>query len=244
MPDNVTIQQPNGKAEFTLKVKPPEDGIDGDSAYFWIYAENHDNESYNHQIWAKTIIDIPKPDLSVLNNEGILNIELIGNEYFANETYMFSVDIFNLGLVEVSNFQVLFRRSIDGGGTINISIVNVSKTLVPGEYINVRHDWLAIEGSHWLSIFVDPNNEIKEMDELTNNGGGLRVNVKPPKPKAIIISDVLVQPSSVMPGQEFKVSGTASYKNYNNNSPVKNADVKIIWNYSLRIKQITKVILK
>ncbi|MCK5561824.1 MAG: hypothetical protein KAJ51_14590, partial [Thermoplasmata archaeon] len=227
LPNNVTIEQPYGTVKFTLKIKPPSNGVDGDFAYFFVYGENRENSSYNHTIWAKTIVDVPKCDLSVINEVGICNIKLLGEEYSDGETYNLSIDVYNLGKIEVSNFIVAFKISIHGGGNDIIGTITVNETLAPGKYVNVQHQWVAIEGIHWLCVGLDPGKSIPETDEVTNNGGGLWAEVGGPLQPENIVLEMATEPTSVMPNQEFIVSGNAKYDPRFNSLPLNNTAVEV-----------------
>ncbi len=224
--NNVTIEQPYGTAEFTLKIKPPSNAKDGVFAYFFIYGENH-NSSYNHTIWVKTIVDIPKPDLSCENEVGIINIELLGEDYSDGETYTLSIDVYNLGEIEVSNFVVAFIISIVGGGKDTIGTKNIIETLAPGKYVNVQHPWVAIEGIHWLCIALDPGKSILEEDEITNNGCGVWAEVGEPLIPEKIVLKMSIEPTSIGPHQEFIVTGKAIYNPEFGSLPLNNSDVKV-----------------
>jgi hypothetical protein len=227
LPNNVTIEQPNETAKFTLKVKPPSDAGDGDLAYFFIYGENRDNSNYNHIIWAKTIVAEPKPDLSCKNEVGIININLLGEEYSDGETYNLSIDVYNLGEIEVSDFIVAFKMTIVGGGRITFGTKTVNETVAPGKYVNVQHEWLAAEGIQWLSVVLDPAKSITEVDEVSNNGCGLWAEVGPPLQPENIVLEMAIEPMNVMQNREFTVSGKAKYDPRYNNLPLNNSDVEV-----------------
>jgi hypothetical protein len=227
LPNNVTIEKPFGTAEFTLKIRPPENVLnDGEEAYFWIYGENNKNSSCNHSIWVKTIVDFPKPDLSVKNEEEIANITLLGNDFSEGNIYNISADIYNLGSIPVSNFDVVLKISLTGGGKEDICNATIKETLEPGMYVNIKCPWEAVEGTHWLSVAVDPNNKIKEMDEKTNNGGGLWAVIGPRKPEKKM-DPIVVEPKNIMPGEKFVISGNVKSNNYDNNLPVQNEEVMV-----------------
>jgi hypothetical protein len=225
LPNNVTIKKPFGTAEFTLKIRPPKNvTTDGEEAYFWIYGENNKNSSWNHSIWVKTIVDFPKPDLSVKNEEEIANITLLGKDFSEGNIYNISADIYNLGKMPVSNFTVALKISITGGGKEDICNTTVKEILGPGMYINIKCVWEAIEGTHWLSVALDPENKIKETDEKTNNGGGLWAVIGPRKPEKII-DPIVIEPKNIIPGETFTISGKVNYNLIDNKSPVQNEEV-------------------
>jgi hypothetical protein len=227
LPGSVVIEQPFGKAEFKLRIKPPKDGDDAKFAKFYIYGENNKNSSYNHIVWASTTINVPKPDLSVKDKEGNVNIKLIGENFSAGEIYNISIDVYNLGEISVSEFKVEFKISNQGGGKDTIGWVNVTETLEPDKSINVQHPWKAIEGTHWLSVVLDPDNLIPEEDEVTNNGGGFWAEIGPPVPR-YITWPVSIIPNTIMPGREFIVSGFANYNPEYDSLQIINASVEVL----------------
>jgi PKD repeat protein len=224
LPASAELQEAN-TVEFTLKVKPPVDAEDDDYAVLIVSGQNHDNAEYKHTVAAKTIVAKPKPDLAVRDDTGVDNIELIGEDYTEGETYDLSIDVYNLGDMPVSNFEVNFKLSTIGMQAL-IGKTTVTDTLNPDNYINLQMPWKAIVGSHSLCVHLDEDNLIKEWEEDSNNEAGLVVEVGEPKPKNIELSMDL-DPTSCMPGEDFIVSGDAKYNPEYGSVPVDNADIKI-----------------
>ncbi len=222
---NSAILPPNGTVDFTLKVKPPANAPDHDYAMFIVRGVNEADSNYYHTVPAKTIVEIPKPDLSVRDDEGTESIALLSEDPCDGETINISLDVYNLGDKEVSNFDVTFRLN-DVGNEQFIGTVTVTDTLQPGNFINVQHPWKAIEGTHSLCVNLDENKKIPELDEDSNNEAGLLEEISPPKPKSIKLT-MVVDPTTCMPGGDFTVSGKANYNKEYNSLPVKNANVKI-----------------
>ncbi|WP_455393100.1 PKD domain-containing protein [[Eubacterium] cellulosolvens] len=214
-----------GNVEFQAKVKPPANADEDDFAILIIKGVNHDNSSFYHTITAKTIVSKPKPDLSVRADTGIDNIRVLTDDPCANDVFNISLDVYNLGDIPVSNFEVAFRLS-----TLNqealIGTITVEETLNPDEFINVQHPWTALEGVHSLCVHLDENNLIREKDDESNNEAGLLVDVGSARPKSIILTMEL-QPSNCMPETEFTVSGNAKYNPEFGSAPVKDTSVKI-----------------
>jgi len=215
----------NGTKGFTLKVRPPQDATDGSFTRFIVKGVNRDNATYKHTIVAKTIVSVPKPDLSVRPDTGIDTISFLSDDPCEGESINISIDIYNLGDIAVSNFEVSFRLS-----TLNqealIEKRMITETLNPGEHINFQSPWKAIEGEHSLCVDLDEDNKILEKEEDSNNEAGVLVVISPPKPKSIILT-MSMDTKNCMPETEFSVSGKATYNPEYNRLPVKNANIKV-----------------
>jgi PKD repeat protein len=216
---------PTGTTTFQLKVKPPADAGDDDYSIFIVKGINHNNNTFKHTVSAKTIVSLPKPDLSVRADTGIDNICVLTDDPCHNDVFNLSLNVYNLGDIPVSNFDVNFKLSTVGQEALIGSIV-VTDTLEPDAYINVQYPWTAIEGTHSLCIHVDENDKIREKDEQGNNEVGLICDVGPARPKSIILS-MDVDPTSCMPEDEFTVSGKAKYNPEYGSVPVKDTNVNI-----------------
>jgi len=199
----VTLPQ-GGTVRFTLNVTPPLTAKDGVLAKFVVFGVNNENSSWNHTVWAQTIVKILKPDLSVKNDEEIGKPTLLGKDFSDGVVYNISINIYNLGDKAVSNFEVAFKIRIKGGGILPIGTVKVTETLEPESYINVQHPWKAIEGPQYLAVVLDGDNQIDESDEITNNGVGAWFEIGPPIPKYIILT-MSVEPMSIMPECEVQL---------------------------------------
>jgi len=215
----------SGTIGFKLKVRPPQDVADGSFTRFIVKSVNLNNNSKNHRVLAKTIVSKPKPDLSVRVDSGFDNIKLLGNNYSAGNNYNISIDIYNLGEIAVSNFNVSFRLLTIGMEAL-IGIVTIIDTVDSNERINVQYPWTAIEGSHSLCVRLDEENLIPEMDEDSNNEAGIIVEVGPAIPGSIILN-LSIDKEKCMPDTEFTVSGTAKYNPEYGSLPVIDADVKV-----------------
>jgi PKD repeat protein len=225
LPATANIAMPTGTTTFQLKVKPPADAGDDDYSIFIVKGINHNNNTFKHTVSAKTIVSLPKPDLSVRADTGIDNICVLTDDPCHNDVFNLSLNVYNLGDIPVSNFDVNFKLSTVGQEALIGSIV-VTDTLEPDAYINVQYPWTAIEGTHSLCIHVDENDKIREKDEQGNNEAGLICDVGPARPKSIILS-MDVDPTSCMPEDEFTVSGKAKYNPEYGSVPVKDTNVNI-----------------
>ena len=219
------VEPEGGTVEYTLKVKPPLTASDGDSEIFVVYGMNDQNSTYKHTVSAKTIVSVPKSDLSVVDDEGQGSIQLLGSDYSESESYNMSINIYNLGEISVNNFDVNFKLSTVGMEGL-IKKMTVTDTLAPGEYIHLECPWTAIEGTHSLCIHVDEDEKIAEVDEYLNNEAGMQVEIGPKKPRNIILTMELA-PTSTMPGGTFTVSGKANYNKEYDSLPVKDTNVVI-----------------
>jgi PKD repeat protein len=218
----------DGTVVFKLRVQPPSDAEDDDYAIFIVQGVNNANSNYRHTVTAKTIVAKPKPDLSVRDDTGEDNIKLITDdgEYSAGQTYIISLNVYNLGDLPVSNFDVTCKLSTIGEEEL-IGSQTITTTLNKEEFVNVQQAWVATEHElHSIMVVLDENNLIREKDEETNNEAGLVVTVEPAKPKSIILS-MNIDPTSCMPETEFTVSGTAKYNPEYGSVPVKDASVQI-----------------
>jgi hypothetical protein len=228
-PSEVTIEEPYGTAEFTVKVKTPKDGEEGDYAYFYIKGEHQENSSFNHVVWTKTGIYILKPDLSYTNEVGQVEFKILDAnpaDLVAGMKYIISLDVYNLGEVPVFNFFVVLKITFNRTYRENLASILVEETLDTGEYTNVQFEWKAVEGTHWLSAAIDyPDNLIDEMEDDVNNRCGFEVVVK--KIDKIMDLNVTIEPDPVMPNREFIVSGTAKYNPEFNSLPVQNGGVEV-----------------
>jgi len=90
-----------------------------------------------------------------------------------NEMVTIDATVFNSGNVNVNNVIVRFY---DGSSGPNI-IENVTiESLTAGESKNATINWSTVIGTHNISIKVDPDNAIPEVNETNNNGSRL-INV-------------------------------------------------------------------
>jgi PKD repeat protein len=218
----VNIAQPEGTARFLLRVKPPLDAQFGDFAMFIVKGVSRaDPVKYIHSVSAKTIVTVPLPDLSIKSAD----MKCLSDEPCDGETVQFSIDVYNIGELATSNFEITFKVS-DPGNAHDIGSILVEETLNPNEKITVVCDWEAYEGDHSICIHADEKGDIDEKDEDSNNEAGMIVTVGPAKPKSIILS-VEINPMSCMPGEKFTVSGDAKYNKEYNSLPVTETNVQI-----------------
>ncbi len=211
-----------GITSFKLKVKPPADAEYDDYALFIVKAESQkDPSKYYHTIAAKTIVTIPLPDLSIQTK----HMKCLSEEPCAGDTIEFGIDVYNLGDIAVSDFDLIFKIN-DPGAEQDIRSMRITDTLDPGEKIFVKCPWVALEGDHSICIHIDENNTILEKEEEDNNEAGMIVNVGPAKPKNIIITAEL-DPLTCLPGAEFTVEGDAKFNPEYDSLPVTDCDVVI-----------------
>jgi hypothetical protein len=103
-----------------------------------------------------SIIPAKKPDLTITYYQVPLNP-------FVNSTYIISANIDNIGDMNASSFNVVLR---DNGYLIDTKTVD---SLDINEDILVIFEWTPTTvGYHDLSITVDDNNTVDELDELNN----------------------------------------------------------------------------
>ncbi len=211
-----------GTVSFKLKVKPPADAEYGDYAVFIVKGVSRaDPDKFKHSVAAKTIVTIPLPDLSIKS----CDMKCMVDEPSDGEKVNISIDVYNLGDIAVSDFELCFKLT-DPGAEQDIGTVLITDTLNPNNKMNVKCEWIAIEGDHSLCIHADEKGLIIEKDEEGNNEAGIIVTVGPAKPKSIILKTEL-DPLTCMPGGEFTVSGSAKYNKEYDYAPVTNTNVKI-----------------
>jgi hypothetical protein len=136
-----------------------------------------------------------------------------------------SIDVYNLGDIAVSNFELCFKLT-DPGAEQDIGTIVVSDSINPLGKLNVKCEWIAIEGDHSICVHADEKELITEKDEEGNNEAGIIVTVGPAKPKSIILKTNL-DPLTCMPGGDFTVSGSARYNKEYDSLPVTATNVKI-----------------
>jgi PKD repeat protein len=215
----------DGTVGFKLKVRPPQDAADGSFTRFIVKGVNRDNATYKHTLVAKTIVSLPKPDLSVRPDTGIDTITFLSDDPCDGESINISIDIYNLGDIAASNFEVFFKLTTIGmEGLIEKRLI--TETINPGEYLNFQSPWKAIEGEHALCIHLDEDKKVPEKEEDSNNEAGILVTISPPKPKYMVLT-MSMDTKSCMPESGFTVTGKANYNPEYNSLPVKNANVKV-----------------
>ena len=90
-----------------------------------------------------------------------------------------------------------------------------------------RLEWSQKKNNSLLCVGLDPGKSIPETDEVTNNGGGLWAEVGGPLQPENIVLEMATEPTSVMPNQEFIVSGNAKYDPRFNSLPLNNTAVEV-----------------
>jgi hypothetical protein len=221
----VEIVTPEGSVRFTLKVKPPLTADYGDFSIFIAEGVAQANpEKFKHSVSAKTIVTIPLPDISIKSKD----MCCLETEPCDGDTVTLSIDVYNLGDIDVTDFEITFKLT-DPGHEEDIGELLIEETLKPNKWMNVQYEWVAIEGDHSICAHVDEKKLIQEKDEEGNNEAGMIVSVGPAKPKSIILT-AAVSPTTVMPKAKFTVSGKATYNKDFNYNPVAstNVNVKVI----------------
>jgi len=101
------------------------------------------------------------------------------------ELYVSDIKVSKRNPIEGENITVYANISNSGGRAGNVKIVfkvdgavkgNITKIFGAGTTSEVNFAWKAVKGSHTLEIFVDPDDNIREVNE-TNNKAGLAVSV-------------------------------------------------------------------
>lgn len=211
-----------GTVSFQLKVKPPITAEYGDFAIFIVKGVSRaDTEKFKHSVGAKTIVTVPLPDLAIKSSD----MKCLVDDPCDSDKVNLSIDVWNLGDKDVSNFEISFGVS-DPGAEEDIETILVTDTLKPDKKITVKAEWIAIEGDHSLCVHADEKELITEKDEEGNNEAGIILTVGPAKPKKIILT-IDISPTSCMPGSDFTVSGKARYNKEYDSLPVTNTNVQI-----------------
>ncbi len=212
----------NGTTKFNLKVKPPVDAEYGDFAIFIAKGVSRaDPLKFIHSVGAKTIVTVPLPDISIQS----CDMKCLATEPCDGDKVNISIDVWNLGDIAVSNFDLTFKLT-DPGAEADITTITITDTLQPNNKINVRSEWVAIEGDHSICIHADEKGLIQEKDEQGNNEAGMIVSVGPAKPKSIVLT-AQISPLNLMPNTDFTVMGEAKFNKEYNSLPVTNANVQI-----------------
>ncbi len=177
------------------------------NATFWFDGDRYDSESplavsldpYSKPLFRNDIqiaiqIESALPDLDP-------PFYVSDDTPYRGQNVTLSANVSNVGVVPANDVVVRFE---DNGSLIRDVVVD---TLSPGETVTVESWWIADYpiGEHNLSVTVDPNGLIPEMD-TTNNENYTLVNVYGTAEFVLLPSDITTDPSSLSENHTVTVS--------------------------------------